>query len=428
MVPELYAWRGHELVGRFRGGHRSTTFTYEDGVTVPISLSLPIDRKPRRQAAIRFLDNLLPEGLGARKSMMRALGAKSESTFDLLDSVDSAGGLIFTRTSEEPQIMPRESDLMLDDDIAAQVARINAARGDYSQVDPRARFSIAGQQGKFTATYLDRSWYWPSAALPSTHIFKPDMQRPSNVARYEHACMMLAALMGNDVPSNVVERISDVDVYIITRFDREVMPDGTVRRIHTEDMCQSLGLPSEEKYEPRAVDIANVLRDGGVGEEGLLEWFSHLVTCVLLGDADAHAKNYSVFLDSDGIRPTPMYDVITTMVWPVYTTSLAMSVNGKDRAGDIGLDDWRHEAGVCGIDPDVAEERVCYLAGRLWDAIPKIPTLLAPHLVDRLVDVLCETTRTLQADMGVRMRPDFTVTLEGNGVDTRDTRGIEGRS
>lgn len=313
-APELYVWRDHKLVGHFRGGHKSTTFSYEPDVTIPISLSLPIGRKPQRRAALNYLENLLPEGLGKRKAMAAATDADSTNTFDLLASVDSAGGLTFTKTPEEPNPTLAPAVVMTDTDIESQVARIATGAGAYSSVDGRTRFSLAGQQGKFTATRLTDRWFWPSATLPSTHIFKPDSNRFEHVAKVEHACMELAHKMGRNVPTSSVSTIDGVDTYVVSRFDREVLSDGSVRRIHAEDLCQSLGIRPEDKYDPKAVDVAKVMHDGEMSDEDIAEWFSQMACSVLLGNCDAHAKNYSVFLDAKAPKPCPMYDIVSTLV------------------------------------------------------------------------------------------------------------------
>lgn len=382
------------------------TFSYEPGVVVPISLSLPIGARHGRQAALRYLENLLPEWPGVRMAMSEATGADPTSVFDLLASVDSAGGLVFTRTPEEPDPAWPPAVVMTDADMASQVMRVRTGAGAYLSADGRSRFSIAGRQGKFAAAYRDGRWFWPSAAMPSTHVLKPDQIHVGRVARVEHACMVLAAAMGRPVPSSRCLAVRGTDVYVVSRFDRERSSDGSIRRIHVEDLCQSLGIAPQQRYEPRAVDVVRVLRDGGMSERDVSEWFSQMACSALLGNCDAHAKNYSVFLDDAGLRPCPMYDVVSTMVWPLYDTRLAMSVNGREHSSDIGLDDWRAEARSCGIDPDAAEWSVRDMAARLRDALPTAEAGLGVRLGGRLHEVVAETTSRLSLDLGFRVAPD----------------------
>lgn len=69
----------------------------------------------------------------------------------------------------------------------------------------------------------------------------------------------------------------------------------------------------------------------------------------LLGNADAHAKNISLLHERDGVRLAPLYDVVSTAVYPDLSTELALSVGDEldpdaittvhwsDLAGDFGL-------------------------------------------------------------------------------------------
>lgn len=53
-------------------------------------------------------------------------------------------------------------------------------------------------------------------------------------------------------------------------------------------------------------------------------WIAQLALNVSVGNADAHAKNYSLMFSPDGIRLSPMYDVLTTTFWPWVSAELPM--------------------------------------------------------------------------------------------------------
>jgi serine/threonine-protein kinase HipA len=54
-------------------------------------------------------------------------------------------------------------------------------------------------------------------------------------------------------------------VIVVERYDRLRHPEGTVARIHEEDMCQALGQPPTSKYQneggPTPEQIITVLRE-----------------------------------------------------------------------------------------------------------------------------------------------------------------------
>lgn len=84
MSKRLQVWRGDEHVGVFteRGG--KTSYSYDEDVKGPISLSLPLDGHATPDAPRNFLVNLLPEDGNARLSAKIASSAESEDPFDLL--------------------------------------------------------------------------------------------------------------------------------------------------------------------------------------------------------------------------------------------------------------------------------------------------------------------------------------------------------
>ena len=97
--------------------------------------------------------------------------------------------------------------------------------------------------------------------------------------------------------------------------------DGTLHRLHQEDFCQALGYPDGLKYEasggPGLAACAALVRKlalGPVAVQGLLDW---VVFNVLIGNADAHAKNLSLLCDRVGQRRlAPLYDLVPTLYLP----------------------------------------------------------------------------------------------------------------
>lgn len=126
-------------------------------------------------------------------------------------------------------------------------------------------------------------------------------------------------------------------------------------------------------------------------------------TAAIIAEATTEATNSSVLLEGGAPRPCPMYDVVSTMVWPRYDSRLAMAVNGREDPSDVGLADWRAEAVSCGVDPDAAEASVRDMAARLADALPAAEASLGRELGGRLHEVVAHTTARLSADLGFRV-------------------------
>lgn len=351
----LNVWMNGSHVGVFTSLKRGVAFEY-DWNAPRISFSLPKDGEWREDAPENFLENLLPESGAAKYAMMQAVGAKSQESFDLLENVDSAGALVFSRNDEMPTIASVPPAEATDDEIATRIAAVKRTPDSWFVRNKGARFSLAGAQGKFSLSRVGDEWVWPNGAVPSTHILKPAGIYDAD--EVEHATMMLSKMIGIETPESDIQEFNGQQTYIVERFDRRI-ENGMPVRLPMEDMVQALGLPSSEKYKVSAVDTLATLRkmdpSGRLGEE----WLRRLAFNVAVDNCDAHARNYSVMptsLDGESWKLSPAYDVMTTTVWPGLTDKLAMPFLGAEHASEVTPDHYARLADYCGFDPDTARD------------------------------------------------------------------------
>ena len=351
----LNVWMNGSHVGVFTSLKRGVAFEY-DWNAPRISFSLPKDGEWREDAPENFLENLLPESGAAKYAMMQAVGAKSQESFDLLENVDSAGALVFSRNDEMPTIASVPPAEATDDEIATRIAAVKRTPDSWFVRNKGARFSLAGAQGKFSLSRVGDEWVWPNGAVPSTHILKP--AGIFDADEVEHATMMLSKMVGIETPESDIQEFNGQQTYIVERFDRRI-ENGMPVRLPMEDMVQALGLPSSEKYKVSAVDTLTTLRkmdpSGRLGEE----WLRRLAFNVAVDNCDAHARNYSVMptsLDGESWKLSPAYDVMTTTVWPGLTDKLAMPFSGAEHASEVTPDHYARLADYCGFDPDTARD------------------------------------------------------------------------
>lgn len=351
----LNVWMNGSHVGVFTSLKRGVAFEY-DWNAPRISFSLPKDGEWREDAPENFLENLLPESGAAKYAMMQAVGAKSQESFDLLENVDSAGALVFSRNDEMPTIASVPPAEATDDEIATRIAAVKRTPDSWFVRNKGARFSLAGAQGKFSLSRVGDEWVWPNGAVPSTHILKPAGIYDAD--EVEHATMMLSKMVGIETPESDIQEFNGQQTYIVERFDRRI-ENGMPVRLPMEDMVQALGLPSSEKYKVSAVDTLTTLRkmdpSGRLGEE----WLRRLAFNVAVDNCDAHARNYSVMptsLDGESWKLSPAYDVMTTTVWPGLTDKLAMPFSGAEHASEVAPDHYARLADYCGFDPDTARD------------------------------------------------------------------------
>lgn len=357
----LEVYRDGEHVGQFARTKGRISFHYDSPNTAaPISLSLPPRGRHTANAARSVLENLLPDNRQVRAAWARKLDVP-DTGFDLLAHVgeDVAGALTLLPEGASPSPQPIPAKAATDDEIAERILALH--QHSHAWVAPeqlgRQRMSLAGAQGKFTLARVGETWFWPNAHLPSTHIFKPPHQTLRGIPELESGSLLLARELGLAAPQTRVIQVLGQPAYLVERFDREARA-GTVRRRHTEDFAQALGLPPEQKYRVTAKQILQLLTEHAPQQR--YAFVEQLAFNAALGNADAHGKNYSVYLDRD-VTLTPLYDAVPTLLWPQYDSRVAMKIGGANRPQELTLAHWRKFARANQLDPD----RVAAIAERI---------------------------------------------------------------
>lgn len=405
----LHAWLRGQPVGTFtQDAAGRIGFSCDGSAVAPISLSPPLEGGWHATAPANFLNNLLPESPVLRQMMAERTGARSTDVFDLLDSADSAGGIVFSSADTLPTLSSDPAPKAGNDAIASQIWQLRAVPEQWWASSPRARFSLAGNQPKFTLARLGGQWYWPNAAIASTHILKPSASGRPDVDVVEAASNRLARPCGMDVPEAGLAVFGGEETYIVERFDRLRRADGSVERIHSEDLLQSFGLPSARKYDVTAKMVLSLLHSADPSDGLSYEWIRRLAFNVSIGNADAHAKNYSIILDGESIRLSPMYGLLTTIYWPSTDPGLAMRVGGARDARGVRRENWRSLAAKNGLDPDKVEH-IAVTTGLLvlenaWAAYDPGETGIPGRIGRRAVAQISEANKSLLPEHARRLR------------------------
>lgn len=350
-MAELHAFFGAQYVGYFHDqASDAVEFSYDPGYQgTPISLSLPQEDRHASGAASAFLDNLLPDRSEVRIRWARERDLASTSSMDLLAAYgeDVAGALTLTPDSSLPQREPEPLIPATEDDIAGRIASLRREETAWIDQRHRPRMSLAGQQAKFSLAQVGESWVWPTFERPSTHIFKPPSLAHAKIDMFESASLDLARDLGISATRSGVQEFHGEKAFVVTRWDRS----GDVR-IHAEDLCQALGEPGNRKYAINAPRVVRLLSQYGQ-QERFVEQF---VFNACLGNADAHAKNYSVILSGQNVRLAPLYDSIPTMFWEGYDQNLAMRVGTATQASGLTTKNWTKFASEARLDADMVLE------------------------------------------------------------------------
>lgn len=65
-----------------------------------------------------------------------------------------------------------------------------------------------------------------------------------------------------------------------------------------------------------------------------------LVLNWLIGNCDAHAKNFSLLYDTGEPLLAPLYDLVSTTIYPALTRRLAMNIDGARLIDEVAMRAW----------------------------------------------------------------------------------------
>ena len=195
------------------------------------------------------------------------------------------------------------------------------------------RLSLAGAQDKLAVGFRERRVVLIKGGAPTTHILKSVIEGIKDSAHNELFCMRLAKMMGLDVPETSLGFAGDKPYYLVERYDRHTDDDGTITRIHQEDFCQALGLAPEFKYEREGgssiAACQQVITDHTARPAAdQMKLLNRVLFNYLIGNADAHGKNFALLYKGDKPELAPAYDLLSTAVDPNLDKKMAMKIGG----------------------------------------------------------------------------------------------------
>jgi serine/threonine-protein kinase HipA len=204
---------------------------------------------------------------------------------------------------------------------------IDFSLGDVSQKAQRSagRLSISGVQPKLSMKLDRKNNSLISVAEGGEYILKPQTAAFPNIPENEQCCMDIAIEFKIDVPPHCLLSLKDGSrAYIVKRFDR-----GSGIKIHQEEFFQILG--SGDKYKGSVEQIGRKLKEISTAPGYDVQlFFERVVFNFIIGNGDAHLKNYSIaYKDRETIRLTPAYDIVCSKLVIFDEEDSALSINGK---------------------------------------------------------------------------------------------------
>lgn len=117
---------------------------------------------------------------------------------------------------------------------------------------------------------------------------------------------------------------------------------------------------------------------------------------LLIGNHDAHAKNFSLlYMPDRSIRLAPLYDLVCTVYYPELTDKMAMKIGGAAESALIYPRQIERFAVDAGLAAAQTRARVSALADRLFKEIPGIkkPNAVSEDVAD-LITKRCNDYRS----------------------------------
>ena len=378
---------------------------YLNTASYGISLSLPLQANSFTGSQVKaFFSGLLPEE-SVRDRLAKYLGLSEKNPFALLEAVggDCAGALALYPHGEIPSKASDDVEV-LDNKRLREVLDLIKRRPMLAG-DDGYRLSLAGAQDKLAVGFRDGHVLLIKGGAPTTHILKPIIERVKDSAHNELLCMQLARMVDLDVPEASLHFVDDTPYYLVKRYDRHIAEDGTITRIHQEDFCQALGLAPEIKYEreggPNIAACQDVIaKHAARPVADRIKLLNMVLFNYLVGNADAHGKNFSLLYKGNKPELAPAYDLLSTAIYPDLSEKMAMKIGGKYKPNEVYLRHFYRLVADTKAAQTVMNRQIKTMTDKTMEAAPNLKASLtaggrASDVFDDIIAVIEERAKRL---------------------------------
>ncbi len=375
MARELDVWLFSDRIGTLAMADGRLGFRYaSDWLSWPdavaLSASLPLQAEPFDDRDARpFFAGLLPEGQ-MRRLVAQQGQVSAQNDFALLDYIggECAGAVTFLKPGQALPTHGDEVEWLSDQEVVALLDEL--PRRPMLAGRDGLRLSLAGAQDKLPVVFDGARIGLPLNGSPSSHILKPAIHAVEDSVINEGFCMALAEAMDLKPAKSHIRVVLDRPFLLVERYDRLVDAHGHRQRLHQEDFCQALGVVPEMKYQneggPDLAKCFNLVRRATrPNAPQVLRLFDYVIFNALIGNHDAHAKNFSLLYAGKAPVLAPLYDTLSTAVYPTLTPKMAMKIGSKYKFSEVQAKHWERFAEGAGLAKAQAKRRILELAKSL---------------------------------------------------------------
>lgn len=333
LVEVADVYKGDAMAGTLtRLGEGGTAFTYSPGYLdacgPAVASTLPLRSQAfvtRSGAVPAFFAGLLPEG-ARLQAVVTAVRTSADDELSLLLAVadDAIGDVTVIPAGAPPRPVPHTRSIT--EPQAVSFDELFAL-----SIDPSGRYldrAVPGVQEKLSSAVVS----FPIRRRSTPSILKLRPAAFPRIVENESFFLNLAERCGFQVPAHeVIADREGTTGLAIERFDR-VVHDGGIIRIGQEDACQFLDVWPADKYRVTINEIAERIADlASSPQAAILQLVEQVAFAYAIGNSDLHGKNISLQWDrrSRLVAPTPLYDVASTIPYPL-DQRMALRIDGRD--------------------------------------------------------------------------------------------------
>ena len=313
-------------------------FTYHSDAQFPVAVSMPIEHRFYQDGALfPIFEMNIPEGFIRHRitERLRKHIQVDEMLFLALQGNAGIGCISYeTRGVEQEEVS------------AENLAEILVWEGSHELFDELVnkyllQSSISGIQPKVLVPEAIVETEKGALILPSLIVKSGDEEYPG-LALNEFICMRLAKACQIETPEFWLS--DNQQLFVMRRFDLKA--DGSCRAM--EDMAVLQGKSTNDKYRSSYESMSKVLKfySSEIKADNEI-LFKMLVHSCMVGNGDAHLKNYAMLYDDiEDMRLSPLYDVVNTQIYiPADTLALKLG-KSKDFPDRKRIIDFGKSMGV----------------------------------------------------------------------------------
>ncbi|MDX3774174.1 type II toxin-antitoxin system HipA family toxin [Chromatiaceae bacterium AAb-1] len=367
----------NRLSGHLAQQQAKHVFSYAANAKEAVSLTMPLRLESYSYSELHPVFQMnLPEGT-LRQTLERQFAkvyGSSDLTLLSLLGEHQVGRLRYRQAGLQLQQLatePASFEQLLQQDspgLFRQLLQLFGARSGIAGVQPKVLVDVTDKAAVVTRHYIVKTW-------------GPEFPQ---LACNEYFCLQLCKAAGLHTATSFLGE--NGHFLISERFDL----DNNSNSLGTEDFAVLQGKTVRQKYDASLESCTHTIRQFVSGElqhQALSHFFLLTLLNVLVGNGDAHLKNFAVlYPDLQGfgsqatlpsVRLAPVYDVVSTVAY-LPADQMALSLTGSKRwpKADVLKQFGRQH---CNLSPNMVGQLFDIAAAAVQQTLPLLDQLTEQH-------------------------------------------------